>query len=181
MPAVAAAIAISAAGSAAVAALGGGILATALVTGASTLILGGISRALAKKPKKRGTTSVSNNIEGRDITRQVRQPITTRKIIYGEMRVSGAIVRLEESGNNEFLHMVLVLADGEIEEIGEVWLDDYPIVDDMLDGNNIVNTGRYDGLVRINKHPGDQVVADADLVSETSATSTDIGNGVAYI
>lgn len=170
---------IGAAGTASLAAAGiTGFAASALIGGASALVLGGLSRAIAKKPKAGG---LSNNIEGKGITRQVRQPITTRNIIYGEMRTSGAIVRLEESGSNKFLHMVLAIADGEIEEIGEIWLDDYPITDDMLDGSNIVNTGRYDGLVRINKHLGDQVTADADLVSETSATSTDIANGVAYI
>lgn len=156
----------------------GAILTSALVAGASSLVLGGLARALAPDPPSLD----SNQIKSRGIVRQIRQPITTRKVVYGEVRVSGPIVRMEQTSNNEFLHVVIALADHEVEEIGEVWFNDYPVTDDMLDGSNVVNTGRYDGLVRINKHLGTAAqTADSDLVAETSATSTDRARGVAYI
>ena len=178
--AVIAAVVATASSAAAAAAAGAVITAGSLLaTFGVSLALGIVARALAPSAPSSG---VSNNIEQRGITRQVRQPITNRKIVYGEDRVSGAIVRFESTNNEEFLHMVIVLAGHEVEEIGEVWIDDYPIVEDMIDGSTrIVNTGRYDGLIRIVKEKGDQTVANAMLVSDTSATSTDVGNETAYL
>lgn len=181
MASVVIAAVVAGAGAAASAAIAGtAILSAALVAGASSLVLGGISRALAPEPPN--TSIGSTNIKSRGIVRSVRQPITSRKVVYGETRVSGPITFFEQSDNNKYLHICIPLAGHEVEEIGEVWINDYPITDDMLDGNDIVNTGRYDGLIRIRKKLGTtSQTADADLVSETSATTDYRGQGVAYI
>lgn len=164
-----------------------GTLATLSVSGllasfGVSVALGLVSRALTSGSKGSSFDSSSNNIEQRGITRQVRQAITSRKIIYGECRVSGAIVRFESTDDNKYLHMVIALAGHEVEEIGEVWLDDYAITEDMIDPTTrVVNTGRYEDLVRIVKEKGDQTTANSFLVADTTATSTDVGYETAYI
>ncbi len=185
MPAVVVPALLATAGSAATAwATGAAITATGLLASFGVSVaLGVVSRALTSSQKSSaGSDSSSNNIEQRGITRQVRQAITSRKIIYGENRVSGAIVRWEATDDNKYLHMVLAIAGHEVEEIGEIWLDDYSITEDMIDqATRIVNSGRYKNLVRIVKETGDQTSANTMLVSDTTAGSTDIGYLTAYI
>lgn len=144
---------------------------------ATSLVLGGLSMALAPD----APSAPRQTPKG--ITRQIRQPITTRKLIYGECRVSGPMVFVAESGDNQYFHLVLPLAGHECQEIGEIWLNDIPITDDMLDGNGDVTTGRFAGLVRIKKHLGGSgQTADSDLVSAiTEWTSAHIGNDISYI
>lgn len=179
MPPVAAAIgAIGAAIAAELAAVTLGSILTSL---AVSLVLGFVQRALTPRPP-RLNSQFSNNIESRGITRQVRQPITSHRIVYGEQRVSGPITFVESTSDNKFFHLVIVLAAHEVEDIGEVWLDNYPITPEMMDANGLVNDGRYDGLVRIRKHLGNpDQMADSLLISETSATSDYRGRGMAYI
>lgn len=186
MPAVVVPALLTVAGSVGTAALTG-TLATLTFSGVLasfgvSVALGLVSRALTSGGSGGSYDTGSNNIEQRGITRQVRQPITTRKIVYGECRVSGAIVRFEASTDNKYLHMVIALAGHEVQEIGEVWLDDYGITEDMIDPTTrIVNTGRFKDLVRIVKEKGDQTSANAMLVSDTTAEITDIGYETAYL
>lgn len=151
----------------------------ALVSGGISLVLGGLSMALAPKPPKFDAPTIKSS----GITRQVRQAITSHKIVYGEQRVSGPIVLFQETSSNKYLHMVVVLAAHEVEEIGEIWLNDYSIAPDHLDGSGNVNTGRYNGVVRIKKHLGtDGQAADSDLVNEvTEWTSNHRLRGKAYL
>ncbi len=115
-------------------------------------------------------------------TQNIRQAITARRSIYGEVRVGGAITFIETTSDDKFLHMVLTLCDHEIEEIGEIWFDDVSIAPDALDGSGNVTSGPYDDKARIKKHLGTAAqTADSDLVSETSVDSNFRGRGVAYI
>lgn len=148
---------------------------------ATSLVLSGLQRLIMGKPDKpRGGSSA---IQNTGITTQVRQAIMTRKPTYGEMRRSGGILYIGMSSNNDFLHMVVEVAPHEIDSIGEVWLNDYSISPDHLDGSGVVNTGRYDGLVRIRKFLGtDAQTADPDLVSEVSEWTVNHRlRGIAYI
>jgi len=144
---------------------------------ASSLILGGLSMALAPD-----APSAPRQVP-KGITRQIRQPVTTRKIVYGEARVSGPMVYVAQSGDNQYFHMILPVAGHEVQEIGEIWLNDVSITDDMLDGSGSVTSGQFSGLVRIKKHLGaDNQTADSDLVSEiTEWTTTHRLRGVAYV
>jgi len=110
-----------------------------LLAAGSSLVLGLVSRALSPSPPKLDT---QGQFKSSGITRSVRQPITTRKAIYGEAQVAGPITFLEVSDDNKFIHIVVPVAGHEVDSIGEVWLNDYPITDDMLGGDNIVETGR---------------------------------------
>lgn len=154
------------------------ILVKVLVQVALSVAMGFVSRALTPSPKKSGTSSRTDSSA---ITRSFREPITSRKLIYGEMRVGGPYVRMYDTSDNKYFHLVIALAGHEVEEISEIWLEDYPITPDMLDGSGNVTSGKYSGYVRIKKHLGDQTTADTDLVAETDATSTCIGYNTAYI
>lgn len=142
-----------------------------LVSTAVSVAFNFVSSALSK-PSKPDIGSFAS-IKSTGATQQFRQSVTERRIVYGEQRVSGPIVFPRVTDDNKYLHFVIVLASHEVEEIGEVIIDEESITDDMLDGDGTVNSGRYDGFVRIKKHLGapDQA-ADADLVSEVSEWTT---------
>ena len=159
------------------------VAASAIVIGVANLALGFISKALTPEPDLPSFQGSFNSIRSTGATQQFRQAVTERRIIYGEARVSGPIVFASVSNNNKFLHLVIALASHEVEEIGEVLINDVSITDDMLDGSNIVDEGKYDGLVRIKKHLGTAAqTADSDLVSDVGEwTSNHRLRGIAYI
>lgn len=151
---------------------------------ATSLGLGLLQSALSPKPKSSAgpVDSGSASIKSAGVTQNINQAITTRRIVYGELRVGGAFNFIETTESDKFLHFVLTLADHECQEIGEIWFDDVSIPSDALDGDGIVTTGTYANKVRIRKFLGTAAqTADADLVSETSATTDFRGRGVAYI
>ena len=63
----------------------------------------------------------------------VRDPVAAKKLVYGDTRVGGTIVFLDQTDDNKYLHMVVILAPHEIEGItrGAFNQDTYTI-----DGNN---------------------------------------------
>ena len=75
-------------------------------------------------------------------------------VIYGRRRVGGTRVFIEVSGSsNEYLHLVVVLSEGPVTAIDNVYLDDF-----------LSTSAKFSGLITITKHlgiPGE--VADADL------------------
>lgn len=146
-----------------------------------SLALGAASKLLQKKPKQ--STSGSTAIKSGGYNQQIRQPISAREIVYGNMRKSGAIIYAGVSDGNEKLHMMITLASHEVQKIGEVIVDDESITDDMLDTNGNVISGRYSGVLRIRKHNGEVgQLADSFAVSEIPEWTNDHrGRGVAYV
>lgn len=164
------------------ASIGTAIVIGSVITNALISVgLGILSSALSPKPKTPNLSgSFSNKAAG--ITQNIKQPVTVRRKLYGEARVGGALTFIETTGDDQYIHMVLVLADHECEEIGEIWFDDISIPPDYIDGSGEVITGPFAGYARIKKHLGGAgQVADADLVSETTADSTFVGAGMTYI
>jgi hypothetical protein len=164
-------------------AVGGGIAAfswtaAAIAFGAS-MVLSIAGHLLAPKPQKGGLTSYGDG----DFTRQFRQPTPERTYVYGECRVSGAIAFIGSTDDNKYLHMVILLADHEINDIGEIIINDQSVPKDYLDNDGMVNAGVYAGKVRIKKHLGaTNQLADSDLVSEvTDWTDNHRLQGIAYI
>lgn len=162
--------------------------ATGLVVGfswgaaATSLGLGVLQSVLSPKPKSNPISSGAATIKSAGVTQNINQAITTRRIVYGELRVGGAINFIETTESDKYLHIVLTLADHECQEIGEIWFDDVSIPPDALDGTGLVTTGTYANKVRIRKFLGTAgQTADADLVSETSATTDFRGRGVCYL
>ena len=111
--------------------------------------------------------------------RMVRQPITSHRIIYGEVRTGGPLVYTHlraPSGSNklDILHLVVVLAAHEVDSVGDVWFDNTLVA---LDGNGAATSAPYarSGTVYANvwKHLGspDQN-ADAVLVANSNGEWT---------
>lgn len=147
----------------------GATLAAALTAAATTLVLGGLSTLFAPDPP----SSPSFDISQGGLTRQIREPITERRMIYGEARTSGPIVFISTTNNNKFLHMVIALADHECQGIDECIINEESIPADRLSGSGLVNAGRYANRVRIKYHLGqDNQAADSDLVAEVAEWTT---------
>ena len=175
--------AVAAAGSFATGAklFGLGITGTAFLKGAVTLALGFVSSALAPKPPRIDFSPAVGN-EGR--IQQIQQPLTARRIIYGERRVSGPLVYAGTEGNdNRFLHLIIALADHEIEEIGTIYFNDVPIHTDDLDSDGNVVSGDFDGSAQIRKMLGkaDQLADPVVLESCPDWTTEHRLRGIAYV
>lgn len=148
------------------AAIGGAAFGTLFV---QNLALGLVAKALAPKPPKP---------ERRDNTITSRQPVSSRKIIYGRTRVGGTIVYLESTGSdNKYLHLVIPIAGHEIDGFEKVYFDDTLV----WDGGSY--QGGWGSHARLKFALGaDAQAADSDLVSESSHWTADHKlSGVAYI
>ena len=117
------------------------------------------------------------------------------QIIYGKVRVGGAIVYDESTGDtNEYLHRIIAVAGHEIQSFDRIYIDDeyIDVADIESDGNvplvyssdGSTTSDRYDGKLRIKLHLGtsDQA-ADSDLVAESNDlwTSAHRLRGIAYM
>lgn len=102
-----------------------------------------------------------------------------QEFVYGQIRKGGTVIYDETTGtNNKFLHRVIALAGHEVEEIGDIYVNDEVVT---LDGDGFVG-GKWEDKIRINKHLGDQTTADADLLSESNQIDSNfVGSGIAYI
>lgn len=121
----------------------------------------------------------------------IRKSTVARRIGVGRSRVGGIWFYVETTGNsNQFLHLVLGLCEGPIEEIESIWLNDHQV--DLIttgtdsDGIDIKEAAvgdPFEGKFRVKCHLGGQSqIADETLVSEsTNWTSDHKLNGIAYL
>jgi hypothetical protein len=135
--------------------------------------LGLALRALTPKP------SIPDN---RGYQVNTRGSALDHAVIYGRVRVGGAIVYDETTGDkNKFLHRIIAVAGHEIESFDEIYINDEIVT---IDGSgNVTSPSRYNNKVRINTHLGspDQL-ADSDLVAESTQWTTQHRlRGIAYI
>ena len=136
--------------------------------------LGAAMKALIPKPSiSGGNRGYQTNSLG---------PAQDHQIIYGKMRVGGAIVFDEATGdNNKFLHRIIAVAGHEVQSFEEIYINDEVVT---LDGSgNVTSPSQYNSKVRINVHLGspDQT-ADSDLISESDKwTSNHRLRGIAYM
>ena len=99
--------------------------------------------------------------------------IASVPVLYGERKVGGIRYNRATKGtDNRYQYIALVLGEGEIEEIGDVYLDDVLSTD-----------SQFNGLVTINKHLGTETqAADSMLVNAgIGMTEADQFKGLAYI
>lgn len=103
-------------------------LTTIATTFVTTLILGGLSMALMKKPKLNPQTAMSGR------TQMVKQPLISRKIVYGRQKVSGGIVFMRTTGKSESLHIIVAIASHEVNSIEKVFFnnDELTLTDGIL-------------------------------------------------
>lgn len=100
------------------------VSAVSVVAGLASAAAGLLS---SRKKPSLGNYSFADNAAAR--TQTVRSPIESHKIIYGRARVGGTLVYIETSAVNSsqphgYVHMVVVLAAHEVEEIEEVYIND---------------------------------------------------------
>jgi hypothetical protein len=94
-------------------------------------------------------------------------------VIYGTRRVGGTIVFVETSGgSNTYLYLCLVLGEGEVQAIGDVYIDDVLLT----------SGSRHFNYVTVDKKLGtDAQAASTVLTAAPSWGSTDKLSGVAYL
>ena len=122
----------------------------------------------ALSPKPKGPSSGSG---GYTITQ--RGSALDHQIIYGKVRVGGAIVFDGTTGKkNKFLHRVVVFTGHEIESFDEIYINDEIAT---LDGSgNVTSPARYNGKLTIEKKLGTaNQTAISDLVSAVEDWTTD--------
>ncbi|MDB4323446.1 phage tail protein [Akkermansiaceae bacterium] len=150
---------------------------------AGQIALGAAIRALTPKP----------SVPNRGYQVNSRGSALDHQIIYGKVRVGGAIVYDESTGtNNKFLHRIIAVAGHEVESFDRLYINDsYVDVTDIdVEGNvpEVVDSDgstsdRYDGKLRISFHLGasDQDV-DPDLKDESSKWTDQCRlRGIAYM
>lgn len=178
MPPVAAAVAAAAS-----AAFSGATLSAVFLSVAKSLAMSAftkvVSGAFGAKQKKSAPEAVTTT----GITRQFRQSISERIIVYGEARVSGPVVFVASTNNNQYLHMVIAIASHEIDSFQEFIVNNTSIPIDAVDGAGNVTSGPYKDNLRIKTYLGTATqAADPQLVSEvTQWTSDHKLSGIAYM
>ena len=163
-------VATTAAGTAITSGVAAIFTATFVKTVISSVVISTIFSAFAPKPSHPKNLGISN--ERRSILRSSQ---THRRLIYGETEVGGVLVyaSVTSAGNDQYLHLVIVIAHQISEALPIVYLNGVPSTDE-----------KYRGLVRIKTHLGTQQAADADLVAECAEVTEDhrfLGQTYAYL
>lgn len=136
--------------------------ATSFVT---SLVLGGVSQALAKSPSAGGA---SITLQDRTVTS--RQPIASHVVAYGRTRLGGTILYMESTNANKYLHMVIALTGHEIDAVESIYFNEVLV---PIDGSGNVTSGQYANKARIKYKLGtSEQTAFSDLVSESAGKWT---------
>jgi len=99
--------------------------------------------------------------------------IASIPVIYGERKVGGTRVFIANSGtDNTYLYIILVLCEGEVSSIGDVYLDD-----------DLTTESKFSGLVTVTKYLGtDNQTADPTfLAANIGWTAAHRLQGTAYL
>ena len=152
-------------------------LAAFATTFAVNFALGAALRALTPKPSVGGIGGSNRGYQTTAIGTAL-----DHQIIYGKVRVGGARIYDEATGeNNKYLHRVVAVAGHEIQSFDEIYINDEIVT---LDGSgNVTSPSKYNGKVRIKLHLGspDQA-ADTFLADESAHWTTEHRlRGIAYM
>ena len=153
------------------------MLARVIVAVGSSLVMGAIGKALAPKvdPPNFGTSLQQG------VTVTSKSPTQPYRIMYGTTRVGGTLVYGQTtSDTNEFLHLVIIYAGHEVDDISSIYLNDDIVSLETLsnDSNGIpiytpTSGDQYSGKLQIKKHLGnDDQLADANLVADVTQWTT---------
>jgi hypothetical protein len=111
----------------------------------TSLVLGALSRSLAKDPEE--------VITYQDKTVTTKQAIAPRSIIYGQTRVGGTIVYMETTESNKYLHLVIAFAGHEVSAFdnngtdGIVYFNEESVSYSLSTG--LVSSGSYSGKAKV--------------------------------
>lgn len=137
-------------------------------------VLGSIFSSKPKAP------SFGDNIDP-TLSRMVRQAITERQIVYGEVKKSGPIIYLGMTDNNQFLNLVVALASHHCNSIDKLFFDDEEISWNKTTGEL---TGKYQGYGwAYTKNGEDNQTAMQQLIDNTGGdfTTNHRLRGICYI
>lgn len=157
------------------AALGGGTIATIVAYG--IYYVGTTALTVAATRKLSGAAAAAGENKGTLLN--IREAAGAQEYVYGQVRKGGVLTYIDETGtDNKFLHMIITLAGHEVEEIGDIYINDEVVT---LDGSGFVTGTRWKSKIRIIKRDGSQTTADATMVSDAGVPSTFIGKGIAHL
>lgn len=154
---------------------------------ATTLVTSALLSALSPKPDFGVGGSGGLLVNGKGATEPAQ-------VVYGQIRKGGTVTFVESTGgDNKILHQIIVLAAHEVEEIGDIYLNDEVVTM----SNEDVTSAPFSGFIKIYKHLGDQTSVN-DTFSNSSSTlantlissvspqtpemdSSFVGKGLAYL
>lgn len=144
-------------------------------------VLGMVSSALTPKPEN---LTGAADLSGQTIMQ--RNTLVSRKIVYGQVKTSGAVVFMEATDNNENLHYIVTMAGHEITGVNSVFFNDQIVKTSLSEGVkyavDATTDPDYSGKAWVTAHFGDEdQTADSNLVSETSMTTNHRLRGIAYL
>ena len=122
--------------------------------------------------------------EARSRTQMIKQPAQPRRVVYGEVRVSGVLVFAETTNNDEFIHLVIAVAGHEIDSFQTFRIDEDTVT---LTNTEVTAPSRFlDGSTKLvniyTKTGADNQTAQTQLVADvTNWTSNHRMRGIAYI
>lgn len=127
---------------------------------AVTLALVAASYALRPDASDLGVAGASDR--SKDRLRNSRQPLAPHRIIYGQVRVGGAITYLHSTDNDEELHQLLTIASHPIQSIVSLYAEDKLL---SLDSNKKVITQKWANQMYVFSGLG-TTASDIDLLDE---------------
>jgi len=166
--------------SVALAIFGGGVatagqlaVASFLVNLAVTAVTSWAINALTPKPD-------FSSADSGGIMVNAREAAAPQDFLYGQVRKGGIVTYYESTGDkNKFLHQIIALAGHEVEEVGDIYINDEPVT---VDSDGFVTGDKWKSKIRVQKFDGTQTSAPADLLSESNQIGANfVGNGIAYL
>lgn len=141
--------------------LGASLATASFIGGATGLVAGGVANLAVQSfigsNSPSSAQSALSSAQAQGILINSQSNVDPIPVIYGRRRVGGTRVFIEVSGSsNEYLHLVLVLSEGPVTAIDNVYLDDVLSTD-----------AKFTGLLTVTKHlgtPGE--AADAALTAD---------------
>ncbi len=117
--------------------LGASLATASFIGGATGLVAGGVaSLAVQSVIGSNGPSSAQSAVaaaQAQGILLNSQSNVDPIPVIYGRRRVGGTRVLIEVSGaSNEYLHIVVVLAEGPVAAIDNVYLDDLLATEPVL-------------------------------------------------
>lgn len=111
-----------------------------------SLALSAAAQALAPKPKQPNISGGGNGGIEQSKTITARSSNTPRKLVYGETRLGGTYAYFEATDNDQYLHLVIVIAAHELEQFTTIYFNDEALT---ISGNSVTSPSKYNGLVDI--------------------------------
>jgi hypothetical protein len=128
--------------------LGASLATASFIGGATGLVAGGVAnlavQSLIGSNSPSSAQSALSSAQAQGILINSQSNVDPIPVIYGRRRVGGTRVFIEVSGSsNEYLHLVLVLSEGPVTAIDNVYLDDVLSTD-----------AKFTGLLTVTNHLG---------------------------